>query len=319
MMVKCLSSIVQLILFACFIWTIGATPMTTFSPDDETTIVEQSSDEFSSNIEVCGSQLIQRTRRGGRVVGGQNSYPGEFPWTVSIRLPHKHHCGGTIINSEWILTAAHCVFNYGKDDYRVRLGSILKDDFEDETLILRVSDVVIHDHYAAPRRYSHDIALLRLETPLNFTDYISPVCLPPEEPTEQDTDKYKGIKATVVGWGWTSFKQKPVIIGSYPQVLQKVDLGVIPNVECMGWFKSRGISLALDEKQFCAGYKDGGKDSCSGDSGGPLVVKNLTTGKFHIIGIVSAGVACAEPRLPGVYTRVTSYLDWIKQITSVNE
>lgn len=83
MMVKCLSSIVQLILFACFIWTIGATPMTTFSPDDETTIVEQSSDEFSSNIEVCGSQLIQRTRRGGRVVGGQNSYPGEFPWTVS--------------------------------------------------------------------------------------------------------------------------------------------------------------------------------------------------------------------------------------------
>ena len=87
MMVKCLFSVVQLIFFTCFIWTIDCSPTaTTSSPDDgddETTIFEQSLDDFGSNIETCGSQLIQRTRRGGRVVGGQNSYPGEFPWTVS--------------------------------------------------------------------------------------------------------------------------------------------------------------------------------------------------------------------------------------------
>ncbi|XP_015793396.1 coagulation factor XI-like [Tetranychus urticae] len=296
----------------CFVLSVTAFDAFDIVSTTTTSFDQEDSDE-DDNQPTCGKQTVQRLGRGGRVVGGQNSYPGEFPWTVSIRLPLKHHCGGAIVSPEWILTAAHCVANYGPEDYRVRLGSILKDDqFQERGLVMKVVDVIIHEQYASPRRYSHDIALLRLESPLNFTDFVSPICLPPPEYVTKD-NSYKGIKATVVGWGWTSFKQKPVIIGTYPQLLQKVDLKVIHNLECMSWFKSRGINLILDNKQFCAGYKDGGKDSCSGDSGGPLVVKNNLTKKFYIIGIVSAGVACAEPRLPGVYTRVTAYLDWINE------
>lgn len=93
--------------------------------------------------------------------------------------------------------------------------------------------------------------------------------------------------------------------------LQKVILPVVPNQKCKDAFaKAKTI---IDDRIICAGYNDGKKDSCQGDSGGPLMVANLTGNLIlrYQIGVVSYGYRCAEPGFPGVYTRVTQFIDWI--------
>ncbi|XP_074599793.1 brain-specific serine protease 4-like [Brevipalpus obovatus] len=257
----------------------------------------------------CGKQQILRK---GRVIGGENSYPGEFPWTVSIKFSDsmRHHCGGTILDDEWILTAAHCLSNYRASDFRVRLGAIGTSGRE--AIEVGIKSIIIHEDFNFPRPMSNDIALLRLDRSMNFTQYIIPVCLPTSSESSQEINPHSRSRATVVGWGWTTYDKNKFPAGQSPEILQKVDVEVIEKDMCSMWFLSRGRRVTLDSKQFCAGYEKGGKDSCRGDSGGPLILKENSTNTYYIIGIVSAGIECAEPSMPGVYTRVSAYLDWIQ-------
>jgi serine protease 27 len=141
-------------------------------------------------------------------------------------------------------------------------------------------------------------ALLRLKKPIKFNRNIQPLCLSTNAATSET-----GI---VTGWGWTN---EDLSIGEKPNVLQTVDVPVWQNEECQKSYKDLMKTNKISESQMCAGGRDGGVDSCWADSGGPLISK--TTG--NLIGIVSTGVGCARRGLPGIYTRVSRFANWIEK------
>ncbi|CAG2167310.1 unnamed protein product [Oppiella nova] len=161
---------------------------------------------------------------------------------------------------------------------------------------------VVNEAYN-PATYQNDIALLELNQEITFREHIIPICLP------QKGQNFTGEKATATGWGRTQYG-----ISTSPGVLQKVDVEVIDSDECQKWMKSVGRRENIFPNMMCAGYKDGGRDSCQGDSGSPLSLKE--EGKTTLIGLVSWGVGCARPNLPGVYTRISEFVDWIQIHTS---
>lgn len=117
-----------------------------------------------------------------RIIGGDDTAPGEFPWTVSIKLNGQPICGGSLIDRQWILTAAHCVVGYNPKNLTVRLGAYrIKDASETQTIDLPVSMFVVHKDYSMPRPFSNDIAMLKVTETVDYTDYIIPICLPTED------------------------------------------------------------------------------------------------------------------------------------------
>lgn len=155
-----------------------------------------------------------------------------------------------------------------------------------------------------------DIALLKLANPINFTQYITPICLPTSSVTFPC-----GLDCWVTGWGTTTFN------GSQPSngILQEVMVPLIDHQTCDRMYH-RDLSISastviIQDEKICAGYGNGQKDSCQGDSGGPLVCK--VQGIWYQVGVVSWGAGCAFPNRPGVYTLVTSYQDWISSYLQV--
>ena len=168
---------------------------------------------------------------------------------------------------------------------------------------IKVRQVIMHPSFNSKKKIEHDIALVQLEEEVEWNDRIQPACLP-----NPDKDSFSGHLATVAGWGWTDEVEnggKPV------DILKKVDVPILTNDDCQRWFKDQKKTAVIIDGSMCAGFEEGGKDSCLGDSGGPLMVKK--DGRHLVVGVVSAGMGCARPKLPGVYTRVNSYLDWISE------
>lgn len=123
-----------------------------------------------------------------RIIGGDETAPGEFPWTVSVKLNGQPICGGSLIDKSWILTAAHCVVGYNPKNLTVRLGAYrIKDTSETQTLDLPVAMFIVHKEYSMPRPFSNDIALLKLDDPVEYTDFIIPICLPTEDQVTTST------------------------------------------------------------------------------------------------------------------------------------
>ncbi|KAK4293236.1 hypothetical protein Pmani_034048 [Petrolisthes manimaculis] len=233
----------------------------------------------------------------GRIVGGVQATVNEYPWQAALMYSNSQFCGGSLINDRYVLTAAHCTEDLTASDISVNLAEFNLAQTSETDLVSRsVSSIIQHSGYN-PSTLVNDIALLKLSSPVTVRSDLLPVCMPPPRPL------YNGWTATVTGWGTTSSG------GSAPNTLREVNVPVLSNKAC----QNTGYgSSAIFPTMLCAGRT--GRDSCQGDSGGPLVVRD-GGGNYDQIGVVSWGYGCGDNGYPGVYTRVNSYLDWIKANT----
>ncbi|XP_065343147.1 trypsin-1-like [Cloeon dipterum] len=240
---------------------------------------------------VCGEK-----NEDSRIVGGQETAVNEYPWMARLSYFGRFYCGGTLINDRYVVTAAHCVRGFMWFMIRVSFGEHDRCDKEGKPESRFVLRAIVQDFTFL--NFDHDIALLRLNDRVPISANIKPICLPTV--TEE---KYVGKIGTASGWGTTQEDGKPSC------VLREVDVPVMSNEDCR---KTNYTEQMITDNMMCAGYPDGQKDSCQGDSGGPFITERADK-RFELIGVVSWGNGCARPGFPGVYTRVTRYLDWIEK------
>nr|XP_023020913.1 proclotting enzyme [Leptinotarsa decemlineata] len=233
-----------------------------------------------------------------RIVGGHNADVNEWPWIAALFNGGRQFCGGSLIDKTHILSAAHCVAHMSSWDVArltVRLGDHnIKTNSETRHVEKRVKRVVRHRGFDSRTLYN-DIAILTLDSPIEFTQQIRPVCLP------SGGSDHSGKTGTVIGWG--SLRES----GPQPAVLQEVNIPIWTNRECKVKYGPAAPG-GIVEHMLCAGQAN--RDSCSGDSGGPLMIN---TGKWTQVGIVSWGIGCGKGQYPGVYTRVAKFLPWIQK------
>ncbi|XP_043977318.1 trypsin I-P1-like [Gambusia affinis] len=223
-----------------------------------------------------------------RIIGGQEVQRYSIKYQASLQTEKgEHYCGGTLVDKEWVASAAHCwrpshlmIVVLSEHNLRETEG------FEQ---IFGVSKIYVHNYNY--KTFDNDIMLIKLDRPAVLNTYVQPVKLP-----GGNIPQLRGDTCTVSGWGVTqpySYVLSPV--------LRAVD---VKEISMCSWYYWGRIT----DNMICAGSPYGGKDSCQGDSGGPLICN----GNFE--GIVSWGISCANPYYPGVYTKVRNYVPWINFI-----
>ncbi|XP_015906326.2 uncharacterized protein [Parasteatoda tepidariorum] len=252
----------------------------------------------------CGVRLMQPI---GRIVGGKNTHFGKWPWQALVKeatwlgLFIKNKCGGVLITAKYVLTAAHCQPGFLASLIVVLGIHDLGGTLDNKASIIRnVRRMVIHRHYNA-QTFENDLALLEMESEIEFLPYVVPICFP------HQNEDFTGKMAFVTGWG------KLTHGGDVPNILQEVQVPIVGNGDCQRMFFHAGHKKAIRSNFVCAGYTNGGQDSCEGDSGGPLMVQREDR-RWVLVGTVSHGIGCADPNLPGVYMRMSSYRPWIDSI-----
>ncbi|XP_036049497.1 transmembrane protease serine 4 [Onychomys torridus] len=237
----------------------------------------------------CGRSL-----KTPRVVGGVEASVDSWPWQVSIQYDRQHVCGGSILDPSWILTAAHCFRKHlDVPNWKVRVGSNKLSHFPS----LPVAKIFVTEHNALYPK-EKDIALVKLQSPLTFSDTVRPICLP-----FYDEELIPATPLWVIGWGFTEQNE-----GKMSDVLLQASVEVIDSTRCNAEDAYQG---EVTEEMMCAGTPQGGVDTCQGDSGGPLMYHS---NRWQVVGIVSWGHGCGSPSTPGVYTKVTAYLNWVYNV-----
>ena len=235
-----------------------------------------------------------------RIVGGLEAVPGDWPAMVALVDPaptplSSQFCGGTLIEANWVLTAAHCVPQPGTSSADLEVATGLHNLASDTPAErIGVKSIIVHPSYNATT-YDFDIALLQLNQP--STQSVMRLY--------NGASGLTGANATVIGWGSLSFG------GSYPDALMQVDVPIVSNTVCNN---EESYDGGVTDNMLCAGFPQGAKDACQGDSGGPLFVS--FSDEFVQAGIVSWGNGCALASYYGVYARVSELTDFVKQYVS---
>lgn len=244
-----------------------------------------------------GTCQCGKANRQIRIVNGVTTEENEYPWQVGLtsgsgRTPY---CGGSIVSSKTIVTAAHCTKGTSAGNIWVVVGEhdLTKSDGE---RYVRVCGKAEHPNYNSGTT-DYDYATLTLCNELTFAQDVAPVCMPGS--SGQGT-QYESKAAIVSGWGTLSSG------GGRPSKLQEVTVNTMPNSQCCASNTAYSCN-DITSRMICASSPN--KDSCQGDSGGPLVVQEGSS--YTLAGIVSWGYGCAQSNAPGVYSRVTNQLGWL--------
>uniref|UniRef100_A0A8C7A0Y3 Coagulation factor IX n=1 Tax=Neovison vison TaxID=452646 RepID=A0A8C7A0Y3_NEOVI len=254
--------------------------------------------ENFTEAEKTSENLTQPLNDLTRVVGGKDAKPGQFPWQVLLNGKIEAFCGGSIISEKWVVTAAHCI--EPGDKITVVAGehnTMVNEHTEQKRNVIRT--ILHHSYNATINKYNHDIALLELDEPLTLNSYVTPICVADREYTNIFLKFGSGY---VSGWGRVFNR------GRSASVLQYLKVPLVDRATCL-----RSTKFTIYNNMFCAGFHEGGKDSCQGDSGGPHVTE--VEGVNFLTGIISWGEECAMKGKYGIYTKVSRYVNWIKEKT----
>ncbi|XP_026184459.1 mannan-binding lectin serine protease 1 isoform X1 [Mastacembelus armatus] len=295
-------------------------------------------------LPACGRPSRALPSQVKRIVGGRSAEPGLFPWQVLLsvedlsRVPEdRWFSSGALLSESWVLTAAHVLRSRRRDTsivpvapghVKVFLGL---HNTRDKRLATNrsVQDIFLHPDFQ-PNNYNNDIALLKLRDQVEFNEVIRPVCLPAALNKDDTPTPLPTSLGVIAGWGISNPNASSLSTGDPPtltsdpaaatdhrvtsDLLQYVKLPVVAQDECQASYTSRSISYNITDNMFCAGFFEGGKDTCLGDSGGAFVMEDLVSRRWVVFGLVSWGgpEECGSQRVYGVYTRVPKYVAWIQ-------
>lgn len=231
----------------------------------------------------------------GRIVGGEVVSISQAPYQISLLYNGFHICGGSLISKTKVLSAAHCVHKQSSSAFSIRTGSN-RMGFGGK--VVKVTNVTAHPLYN-PQNVDYDFSILNLEDYEEKGITQSFVSLP-----EHGEEVEDGVMLMVSGWGNTRNSSES------NRLLRAVKVPKFNQEKCNRAYQIYG---GVTDRMICAGYDKGGKDACQGDSGGPLVDVEKKT----LVGVVSWGYGCAVPNYPGIYSKVSSVREWIKENSGV--
>uniref|UniRef100_A0A2R9A5N9 Enteropeptidase n=1 Tax=Pan paniscus TaxID=9597 RepID=A0A2R9A5N9_PANPA len=239
------------------------------------------------NHKSCGKKLAAQDIT-PKIVGGSNAKEGAWPWVVGLYYGGRLLCGASLVSSDWLVSAAHCVYgrNLEPSKWTAILGLHMKSNLTSPQTVPRLIDeIVINPHYNR-RRKDNDIAMMHLEFKVNYTG-----------------KKKITLKENQV---FPPGRNCSIAAGTTANILQEADVPLLSNEKCQQQMPEYNIT----ENMICAGYEEGGIDSCQGDSGGPLMCQE--NNRWFLAGVTSFGYKCALPNRPGVYARVSRFTEWIQ-------
>ncbi|XP_022788700.1 chymotrypsinogen A-like isoform X2 [Stylophora pistillata] len=233
------------------------------------------------------------------VIGGLNATPNSWPWIISLQKSGAHHCGGSLIRINWVLTAAHCLFERTPSLYKVVVGAHSLSGSTPVQETFRVKRVIMHPKFSFDTG-KNDIALLELDGNVTRSLRVNLVCLP-----QQGSRIPPGTRCTIAGWGFIR------AFGPGADILQQAELAVASHSDCVKRNSAFPVTFPVDKRSMLCAGGQGDIGICSGDSGGPFSCLEGT--RWVLRGVMSWRPAQCQTDSYSVFARVSSFINWINQ------